>query len=252
MTDDYTKQLEAENQRLRARLASAGDVSPPPEVNRSVEPRVTITHLPDRNSRFVMPSSDELRRLYRIVLARYPQLATRAQQTDETFDGFCRAFLRVGHLGRDRLNDRYTLVSWADDARFWLNDQQISPSAVTGNDFVCAVLAHGDIDYVPLDRFPFDCSAFGLRRDSTGRPTTDGWRAVLATGRLRNPRPNGPRPEGGRCEILMLLQTNRDGGAPYITYTGVANRPTPREPASRRTPWHLRPAVSHHCWCRVV
>jgi len=61
---------------------------------------------------------------------------------------------------------------------------------VTVRDFVCAVLAHGDIEYIPLDRFPFDCSAFGLRRDSTGRPATDGWRAVLAMRRLRDPVPS--------------------------------------------------------------
>jgi hypothetical protein len=60
---------------------------------------------------------------------------------------------------------------------------------VTVRDFVCAVLAHGDVDYIPLDRFPFDCSAFGLRRDSTGRPATDAWRAVLTTKRLRDPVP---------------------------------------------------------------
>jgi hypothetical protein len=124
MTEQRINELEAENQRLRAKLARAG-VASAPEVNRSVEPRVTITYQKDQNFSFVMASGDELRRLYRIVLARYPQLATRGQQTDEAFGGFCRAFLRVGHLGRDKLNDRYALVSWADDARFWLNDQQI-------------------------------------------------------------------------------------------------------------------------------
>lgn len=43
-----------------------------------------------------------------------------------------------------------------------------------GRDFICAVIAHGEIDYVQLDRFPFDCTAFGLRRDQTGRRATDG------------------------------------------------------------------------------
>ena len=80
------------------------------------------------------------------------------------------------------------LMSWVDDATFWLY-----PSTLTANDFVCAVLAHGNVDYVPLDRFPFDCSAFGLRRDSSGRPATDGWRAVLKNRRLREPVPP-PRP----------------------------------------------------------
>jgi len=72
------------------------------------------------------------------------------------------------------------------------------------NDFVCAVLAHGDVDYVPLDRFPLDCSAFGLRRDSSGRPATDGWRAVLRTGRLREPVPP-PRPTARRSPVQIAV-----------------------------------------------
>jgi hypothetical protein len=75
---------------------------------------------------------------------------------------------------------------------------------VTVRDFVCAVLAHGDVDFVPLDRFPFDCSAFGLRRDSTGRPATDGWRAVLATGRLRDPVPP-LRPSASRSPTQIAV-----------------------------------------------
>jgi hypothetical protein len=150
---------------------------------------VTITRMPDRNAAFVMPSGDELRRLQEIVIARYPQLASHLQPPGEAFDGFRCAFLRIGHLGRDKLNDKLALVTWIDDAAVWLRDNQVYPNRVTVRDFVCAVLAHGDIDYISMDRFPFDCSAFGLRRDSTGRPATDGWRAVLATGRLRDPVP---------------------------------------------------------------
>jgi hypothetical protein len=180
---------------LEKQVAALKASKPPPENRRAAEPRVveprgvTITHLPDRNASFVMPSGDELRRLHEIVVARYPQLASNLQQPGEAFDGFCRAFLRVGHLGRDKLNDKLALVTWIDDAALWLRDNQVYPNRVTVRDFVCAVLAHGDVDFVPLDRFPFDCSAFGLRRDSTGRPATDAWRAVLATRRLRDPVP---------------------------------------------------------------
>jgi len=187
------KNLEREIVQLRSQLSAAG-VPPLAETTRSVEPRgVTITYPLDRNPSFIMPSSDELRRLHEIVIARYSQLATRAQQPNEAFDGFCRAFRRMGHLGRDKLNDKYALISWVDDATFWLRDHQIYPRTLTVRDFVCAVLAHGDVDYVPLDRFPFDCSAFGLRRDSSGRPATDAWRAVLKTRHLREPVPP-PRP----------------------------------------------------------
>ena len=89
------------------------------------------------------------------------------------------------------------LVSWIDAAAFWLRDNQICPSAVMASDFVTALLVHGDVDFVPLDRFPYDCSAFCLRREGSGRPATDGRRAVLATGRLREPVPLR-RPTGRR------------------------------------------------------
>lgn len=143
---------------------------------------VTVTRPPDRNPLFVVPTTDELQRLYEIVMAGYPQLAPRGQQTNEGFDGFRRAFIRIGHLGRDKLNDKYDLLSWVGDAAIWLRDHQINPTTVTPCDFVCAVLAHGDVEHAPLVRYPFDCSAFGLRRGRTGRPATDGWKALLTTG----------------------------------------------------------------------
>jgi hypothetical protein len=213
-TNDQGKELAD----LRGRLAAlekqvatlqAGNLSHTTEsrradAKRAIEPQgVTITHLPDRNPSFVMPSDAEFRQLYGIVIARYPRLATRSQQAEETLDGFRRAFLRIAHLGRDKLNDKYTLMSWVDDARHWLNDQQY-PSDVTGNDFVCAVIAHGDVDHVPLDRFPHDCSAFGLRRDGTGRKAADGWRTVLATGGLREPVPL-PRPTVRRSPTQIAV-----------------------------------------------
>ena len=156
---------------------------------RAVEQCVTVTYLPDRNPSFVMPTGDELWQLHEIVVGQHSQLAPRSHQIDEAFDGFCRAFLRIGHLGRDKLNDKYSLSGWIDDGTIWLRDNQAYPTTLTARDFVCAVLAHGDVDYVPLNRFPYDCSAFGLRRDGSGRKATDGWRAVLTTGRLREPVP---------------------------------------------------------------
>ncbi len=192
-----SKDLQVEVMRLRARcdaleaqVESLQGGKPPstPRTNILKEPGgVTITRLPDRNASFAMPSADELRALNHIVLTHYPQLAAN-EEGREAFDGFCRAFLRIGSLGRDKLDDRYALTSWIDNATFWFREQQIYPNLITGKDFIAAVVAHGDIDYVPLDRFPYDCSAFGLRRDSSGRPATDGWRSVLA-GRLRAPVP---------------------------------------------------------------
>jgi hypothetical protein len=177
----------------------------PAEPRRVVEPPcVTVTRLPDRNPSFVMPSREELQQLYNVVIGHYPQLAPRSQQTEEALDGFWHAFLRIGHLGRDKLNNKYMLSGWVDDAQFWLRDHNVYPSMLAAKDFVCAVLSHGDVDYVPLDRFPHDCSAFGLRRDRTGRPASDAWRSVLSTGRLRDPVPL-PRPRGARSPTQIAV-----------------------------------------------
>jgi hypothetical protein len=148
-----------------------------------------INRLADRNPEFLMPSQDELRRLYRIVLNRYPRLDPQPRGPESAFAGFARCFLRVGHLGRDRLNDEYALESWVDEATCWLRDNEVYPYFISAANFCAAVVAHGDIDYAPLGRFPFDCFGFGLRRDRLGQPASDYWRMVLRTGRLRDPVP---------------------------------------------------------------
>jgi hypothetical protein len=150
------------------------------------EPRVYYP--PDLNPSFVMPGESELRRLFQIVTAAYPELAPRRRDPDEAFQYFGHAFFRIGHLGRDdKLNGKYALTWWTDDATWWLKEPRVNLVRLTVVDFVCAVIAHNDVDYLPLDRFPYDCSAFGLRRDRLGRPATDAWRNVLSSGSVRLP-----------------------------------------------------------------
>lgn len=72
--------------------------------------------------------SNELRRLHEVVIARFPQLAPPLRRPDQALAGFGRAFLRLGHLGPDRLNDKHMLTSWVDNAVFWLRDHQIYPA----------------------------------------------------------------------------------------------------------------------------
>jgi hypothetical protein len=150
---------------------------------------IRTTRLSAQSPSFVMPSEAELRRLYSLVLHRYPRLDYRPRGPETAFGGFCRAFLRLGHLSRGPLNDEYALDSWVDEAVCWLRENEVFPYFITAANFCAAVAAHGDIEYVPLGRFPHDCSAFGLRRDRLGRPASDYWRQVLRTGLPRKPVP---------------------------------------------------------------
>jgi hypothetical protein len=89
-----------------------------------------------------------------------------------------------------------------DEARNWLRERQ-QPSAMTGNDFVAAVLAHGDIEHLPPEAFPA-CAGFGVSLHGGGQPAVDGWRAVLATKRLREPVPL-PRPIVLRSPVQIAV-----------------------------------------------
>jgi hypothetical protein len=168
------------------------------------EPRVHYP--PDLNRSFVMPGESELRRLYQIVTAAYPVLTPRQRNPGEAFRYFEYAFFRIGHLGRDgKLNDKHALTWWADDATWWLKEQRVNLVHLTVVDFVCAVVAHNDIAYLPLDRFPHDCSGFALRLDRTGRPATDAWRGVLASRSVRLPVPVASHRREPRPVIWQMM-----------------------------------------------
>lgn len=140
-------------------------------------------------SRVEVPSAKEFSRLSEIVLARYPQLASRADR--EGFDvQFRVAFQRLLHVGRsDRLDVAHGLDFWTDDCRAFQQQHQIALSVfVGGAALTAAVVACGDILYAPLDRFPFDLG-FGLVAYGGGRPSTGKWREVLITGHLPEPTP---------------------------------------------------------------
>jgi hypothetical protein len=135
-----------------------------------------------------MPDTVDLRRLYYLVVGAYPMLEPRRRDPNEAFENFVRVFYRIGHLGRSgKLDGRFDLLSWADDATIWLRNQGgINLLRVLPADFFAALIAHHDIDHPALDNFPHDCSAFNLNRGRWGRPATDAWRRLLET---RTPRP---------------------------------------------------------------
>jgi signal transduction histidine kinase len=87
---------------------------------------VRVYHPPGVNPSFVMPSKDELHRLYEITLRAHPQLAPRGRDSGEALQYFSHAFYRIGHLGRDKLESRYDLIGWAEEATIWLRQHGVT------------------------------------------------------------------------------------------------------------------------------
>lgn len=146
--------------------------------------------------RFPMPASSELRQLLAIVVGRYPQLGPDAIYRDhghaherrrlEYFEEFVSAFRFVGDMTRAESLDLKRAASWwVDEGEQWFRVRG-EPRTLRLPAFTAAVIAHGDVLFASLLTFPYDV-AFGLRTDGIGRPVSDRWRHVLATGQLRDP-----------------------------------------------------------------
>ena len=160
--------LERENAELRQQLA-----------RRVVVPGTRPSLLPDDR---------QLNDLRDIVLRRYRFLKT-AQNEAHFDEDFTRAFVALCHLPRTMdgsLNVRLDKGVFLDRASDVLRRLGEPSAPITLGPFVCALVAHGDIAYAPLDHFPTD-QAYGLG-DHTGRlPDGTGWRALLDTRQVRVP-----------------------------------------------------------------
>ena len=151
-----------------------------------VEEEGTTVFYPPPVSTFVMPSSDELKRLREIVLRKFPKLAPdttdRWSQNNEAdfarqFDA---AFRAVGMMSRTEKPDKKHFpsyfISHAEDSL-----RALGAYADIGPAFLPACLAWGD---VPISDWRIDgvVLELGLNIFRIGRPPTDAWRRVLATG----------------------------------------------------------------------
>jgi hypothetical protein len=141
---------------------------------------------------FAMPSEAELRRLLSIVGARFPNLrpkfsGPRAEADEiEYFRQFGAAFRALGHMGRsDALDRKHAATFWADSAEDLLRAQGASETVSVGP-LTTALIAHGDILFSDVARFPYDLE-FGLCIGDAGRPARDAWRRVLNTGQAPAP-----------------------------------------------------------------
>jgi hypothetical protein len=180
---------------LKAQIAELerrfdAQVAPPAPVKmlqpKPVEDEGTRVSYPAPLSTFVMPSSTELTQLLAIVLRKFPRLAP--DMTDRWADNnevkfsrqFAAAFRAVGMMHRSEKPDKKRYPSYFVDHGEDLL-RSLGPHAEIGPAFTVACLAHGD---VPISDWRLDAVVleFGLNIYNIGRPATDAWRKVLATG----------------------------------------------------------------------
>jgi len=185
-TEQRIAALEAEIAALKA--GKAARFAPPQPVK---DEGVRIVQIVEP-SNFVRPTEKELRRLYDVVVGKYPQLAPRLsarwehEQRQEHFDGFIWSFERLGYIGRTAMPDtKHYANFWISECQDWLRQFRPSHHGSIGAGFLAAVIAHGDICFTPGDEnrgvvWTIGVTPFG------GAKATDAWRKVL-NGQLMAP-----------------------------------------------------------------
>jgi len=209
--DAILVELEAVKKRVAALEANAGlariELPPAPKE----EEGVTISYPADPNS-FTMPNSAELKKLLAIIRTQYPELRPDvsnrldADQAElEFYEGFTRAFLCIGNFGRlDKLNKKVGLAWWLSEAGDWLRRNNIHGD-VPGRSFCAAVLAHGDIEFLPADGEQGWVWTFAMTPHGGRRTTTiDAWKRVLQTGSIKSPKAGSRMPAP---PPVMILET---------------------------------------------
>jgi hypothetical protein len=205
-TKERLAALEAENANLRARLeALEGRKRPAPKPAPVEERGVTVSY-PRPPSTLIMPSDNELRQLEAIVLKAFPSLAPKIElnfqqrftvrnypaiadqiQPDaeainaDYFRQFTSAFVAIGAMRlRDEPARKYFVGHWTEAAQTWLRCRNVFAD-ITTNALIAAALAHG----VSYTDGTIDGSLWEFGLDLyTGRAVLDGWRRVLASGKI--------------------------------------------------------------------
>ena len=91
-----------------------------------------------------------------------------------------------GFIGRAvAVDHKHTVSYWISAAEQILRELGGASETLSGLSFLAAALAHGDVFYNDVRDFPY-VREFGLR-EYGGRPATDAWRKVLATGKIPEP-----------------------------------------------------------------
>jgi hypothetical protein len=140
-------------------------------------------------TRVTMPTDAELLELSGVVLAAFPVLQRAAARPDVFDREFRNSFIGIATLPRradGKLDHQFAAVTWIDRSADALQRMGLGTDQSLCS-LTAAALAHGDVAYSPLDRFPHDLE-FGFG-NYHGAPAGDAWREVLAPRRLRAPTP---------------------------------------------------------------
>jgi hypothetical protein len=184
---DRLAELEAQAATLNIEIAKlrAAKPTPPPRPPKDEGVRVFQFVEP---SNFVRPTEKELTRLYDIVLAKYPQLASRARpasrwaadEAREYFEGFVWSFERLGFIGRTAMPDtkKHYVNFWVTETQDWLRLHRPAHRGNIGAGFLAAVVAHGDIPFIVGNSAQGIVWSVGLTTFG-GAKATDAWRRVL-------------------------------------------------------------------------
>ena len=135
-----------------------------------------------------LPSLDQLRKLFSIVRNKVPQV--KSHDDDAAFRGFTAAYRFVANCGRlTAPNPKVTIGWWCDEMKAWSRARNAMTIDLNGSSFIAAVLASGDVIYVPFNGDLGHAWEVGLLSPSHngGTPATDAWKTVLSTGNVRAP-----------------------------------------------------------------
>jgi hypothetical protein len=181
---DRIAELEAQAAKLAAEIAAlkAGKAAPPPSP-----PKDEVRVLQILDERRDLPNLDQMRKLFDIVRHRVPEQKT--HDPDRPFRGFCAAARYVANCGRIAApNNKYSLGWWLDDMTHWLRQRDAMTIDITSSSFIAAVLASGDILFVPHDADLGRVWEFAIvPPHHGGEPATEAWKRVVETGVVIRP-----------------------------------------------------------------
>jgi hypothetical protein len=175
---DRLAQLEAQALALNAEIAKLKAERPAPAPPPPRDEVRILQVLAERGDG--LPSFDQMRKLFSIVRHRVPE--QKSPDPDSAFRGFCASYRYVFNCGRIAAPNAKVSITWfIDGMKTWLRERNAMTIDVSGSSFIAAVLASGDILYVPHDSAVGHVWEFSLvlPPNHGGKPASDAWKRVL-------------------------------------------------------------------------